>query len=218
MTQMTSWSVLGALLLSSACLPTKNLPPPPAPKAELPSGLERLPAAPAAGFTRVVLDGDREAAIVTEELSATEASASGLNAFVSASSNTTRPVCITPCEVDFTPGLHILTFESRDHRRADRVEIQVNAHSKVIRHALGDSEPPGDGQLVGAALMVTGLSTLILGAALAASPPRDQPHARTVGLDLAIAGAGGIVLGIPISYAAAGTSQPGSTTEFPIER
>ena len=213
--------LLACLLPSAACEPgggTIHVAAPPAPPAEVPRGLDPLPLPPESGLTRVVLDAPGFRANITEALGWEDSQASGVGVWVSGHSERTRPICITPCEFDFVPGLHVLRF-SVDERRTETVQVQVGSRRKLVRVALGYhvySEGLGN---TGFMMQIVGATAVIIGGVLwAASTSSDpqQKQLRSPGMALTLGGSAGLLLGIPLAYKTPGTLQPSTITEVAL--
>ena len=139
---LAGWALSG-IIFSGGCYEWKTLAPPSAPRQELPRGLEMLPSAPEAGLTRLTLDANGEPSRVFEVLTSTDgrATAVGTAAHVFEHSQTSRPVCLTPCQVDLKPGLHELEFVTDDPYSWADVFVQVGQRAKVVRVALPHPGP-----------------------------------------------------------------------------
>ncbi len=197
---------------------------PAAPRAELPRDLEVLSAPPGPGLTRIVLDANGQRATVTEVLawedSSTSASVGTTYGEARSHGERTRPICITPCEFDFQPGLHVLDFQV-EGKGSDRIRVQVGGTRKLVRVALGRTVAPGTPSMAGLTLQIAGLATAIVGAAVwagysAGHPDVDRDKRRDTGVALTVGGGAGFLLGVPLSYSAPGTHQGSAITEVTL--
>jgi hypothetical protein len=216
--------LLLSLLSNTGCMlggGTVQVAAPPAPAPLLPRELDPLPLAPAAGLTRVVLDADGRRATVTEVLSwnDSQARAVGTSLSVTEHGEHSRPICITPCEFDFEPGLHVLRLDAGP-ARTETVRLQVGSKRKLLRVAVGYDIPgPRDGT-TGVVLQVLGASAAVVGAILwaaSSSAPADSRESlASTGIALTLAGSAGFLLGIPLAYQKPRTRQPSSITEVDL--
>jgi hypothetical protein len=213
--------LLSSLLSNTGCMlggGTVEVAAPPAPAPLLPSGLDPLPLTPAAGLTRVVLDADGKRATVTEVLSwnDSEARAVGTSIRVTDHGQHSRPICITPCEFDFEPGLHVLRFDAGPSR-TETVRLQVGSKQKLMRVAMGYHIPSPDDGTTGMMLQALGAAAAVVGAILWAAsttaPADSRESLSSTGMAMTLAGGAGFRLGIPLAYRKPGTHQPSSVTE-----
>jgi len=219
--------LLSAMSSSIGCIPgggMTQVAAPVAPTARLPDGLDPLPLPPAAGLSRFVLDANGERATVTEVLdwSDSQTIASGTSVWVRDHGERSRPICITPCEFDFEPGLHVLRF-SVGPSRFDQVKVQVGGKGKLVRVALGHVNPSSDVDATGPILQYLGGLTATVGASLLAAsladPGAGQDKYQSTGIALTLGGGAGLLAGIALAYRKPGTFQPSTVTEvsLPLE-
>jgi hypothetical protein len=132
--------VVMVALVSAGCFSVERLPPPAAPTQVVPPIDRGGPPAP--GLGRVVLDVEGDQATVFR-VTGGSVGASGAGAVFSGSLEVTRPLCVTPCQVDLTPGPHGLRFVSRtdDDRRGDAF-INIDQATSVYRYKLGRRSRP----------------------------------------------------------------------------
>jgi hypothetical protein len=130
-----------------------------------------------------------------------------------------RPICITPCEFDFEPGLHILRFDAGP-RRFETVRLQVGSRRKLVRVAVGYEIASSDRGTTGVILQTLGASVALVGAMLwassAAAPADKRENRQSTGIALTLGGAAGFLLGVPLAYRKPGTRQPSSITEVDL--
>lgn len=211
------------LLSNLGCMPgggTVQVAAPPAPAAILPRELDRLPSAPTPGLTRVVLDADNKRATVTEVLSWNDSRATAVGTSVSLwvtdHGERSRPICITPCEFDFVPGLHVLRFDAGPSR-TETVQLQVGSKPKLVRVAVGYEIPSPGNRVPGVVLQVLGASAAIVGAmvwaASSTGPADSHQKLASPGMALTLGGSAAFLLGIPLAYKKPRTHQPSSITE-----
>jgi hypothetical protein len=129
-----------------------------------------------------------------------------------------RPVCLTPCLADFSPGLHRLIFVSDDGKHSGAADVQVDSHAKVLRIALGHNEPPKGSRVGALVLTVIGASAMFVGSLLAASADNvdvsDQSAVQQRGFTLFGVGAGAVLVGIPWLLLSRGVHQDSAVTDF----
>lgn len=132
--------VVGVALGSAGCFSVERLPPPAAPARVVPPIDRGGPPAP--GLGRVILDVEGDQATVLR-VSGGSVGASGAGAVFSGSLEVTRPLCVTPCQVDLAPGPHGLRFVSRtdDDQRGDAF-INIDQATTVYRYKLGRRSRP----------------------------------------------------------------------------
>lgn len=183
--------------------------------------VEKRSTLPAEGRTRVVLDANGERATVTEVNawspgrvpSVAPPAGSALPGFE-------RPVCITPCEADFEPGLHVLRFSSMSDDRSSLAHVQIDEREKAIRHAMGRTEGTSGARTVG--WVLTGVGAGIVTAAALMLVPVAGEHSNeardTLETGAMVAGIGGVFVGVGVPLIVFGqpVRQAGSTTELPL--
>jgi len=197
---------------------------PSAPPPVVPRGLDSLDVPPAPGRTRVVLDANGERVTVTEVLDWSNSQAVAIGSSVQVLDHTehTRPICLTPCEFDFEPGLHVLHFYAGP-TRFDNVKVQVSGKRKLVRVALGQLVASEPASSTGVVLQSLGLTAAIVGASLWAAsslaPDEHQQGYKSSGIALTVGGSAGLLAGIGLSYSKPGTHQPSAVTEvtLPLE-
>lgn len=171
------------------------------------------------GTTRVVIDANGERAVVKDvvETFSTTASVEGYSA--SGHGEKLRPVCLTPCVADLTPGTHVLRFASETSDHPSEITVQSGDKGKVIRHAMGRTEE-GSGGHVGAIVLATlGITAAVVGGSfLGASYISDsaEENFRTPGTVTTAAGLGAVLVSIPLLLLTRPVRQPGATTEMPL--
>jgi hypothetical protein len=191
-----------ASLVVAACSAcgAQQLPPPPAPSHDLPSvALPELP--PAAGTGRVIVETNGEAAHVGEVTLAS-----------------VRPLCTTPCVLDLPYGAHPLLLRStNDETRASAAEVDVGPRPKVFRHTLGERTDGGPVRPVALSILGVGLLTAVTGGILwGVSASGRTGSLRTTGEIATGAGAGAVMLSLPLLFFARPTERPGATTEWSL--
>jgi hypothetical protein len=179
-------------------------------------------AAPADDQTRLLLDANGEPAKVSEvtawssTMAVTPEGSPVGNAL--GYSDLQRPICLTPCLADFSPGLHRLIFVSDEGKRSGAADVQVGNQAKVLRIALGRNEPTKSSQVGALALTVIGASTLLVGGMLAATADSfdasDQADAQQRGFTLLGLGAATMLVGIPWLLLSRGVHQNSAVTYF----
>lgn len=143
-----------AVSLLAAC--TIELPPPQVPEQIVPRP-DVVLGPPAPGEGDVVIDTVGGAADVVD--------VAGFG-----SSEISRTVCSTPCEVHLSQGLHDLHFVDQvTHEWRGDGRITVGAVPSAYRYALGHEDYSGPGLAIGAIVFVTAASGAITGA-LVGSP------------------------------------------------
>jgi hypothetical protein len=218
--------LLSALLLNGGCLPGGGIVEVAAPSAPPPvvPTFDSLDVPPAPGLTRVVLDANGERATVTEVLDWSDSSAIAIGASVQVMDHAehTRPVCLTPCEFDFEPGLHVLRFYVGPSR-SDNVKVQVGGKRKLVRVALGKLIPSEAPNATGMVLQTLGITAVLVGASLwgasSLAPEERQQGYKSSGIALTVGGGVGLLAGIGLAYTKPGTHQPSTVTEvtLPLE-
>jgi hypothetical protein len=217
--------VLGLTLASSgACyVAPAYAPPAAAPLAEVPKGLEELSDPPVTGVTRITLDANGVAARVDEVVDSTNETASGWGrsemVTVNGSSVKTKPICITPCQADFTPGLHVLQLSERGGTGQDTVEVQVGSHPKVVRIALGHGTFGKHSSATGVSLFAVGLTAALVGTVLWASASANREYGAGLeapGIGLTVGGAAVTTLSVPFLVSTPDTIQRSAKTEFAL--
>lgn len=209
------------VLLSTLAVPAcaTVLPPPRAPERVAPMVRSDL-GEPAAGHGRVVLDVADGPSEVREVLSESESSSVAVAtnnrgtvavAGGSASGQTTRPLCTTPCVTDLLRGTHVLTFTlASDPTRTERGDVVVGERVWVQRRALGQPRrrsPVAVG--IGIAVSVIGLGVEISAIGVVGDD---------TGAGLALLGIGaGVAIGGIIIMLSNSTSQPGAVTEWYLD-
>jgi hypothetical protein len=195
----------------------RDIEPPRAPSREMPN-VEARSTPPAEGRTRVILDANGERAVVTEVRDWSSGFASAGTTTAHGYSEEVRPVCITPCVVDFEPGLHVLRFRSERDDRKGTLNLQVGERTKIVRHAMGRTEGTSVAHFGGGLLLTLGTIALTVGGiALAAGAASDSSlgdDTLETGAKISAAGAGAVLVSIPLLLVTRPTRQPGATTEF----
>jgi hypothetical protein len=208
-------------VLSHLACGERELPPPQAPAREVPPVEPRVNA-PAAEQTRLLLDANGERAKVSEvtawSSSAAVTSTGSRWSTPLSFEDLQRPICLTPCLADFSPGLHRLIFVSDDGKRSGAADVQVGEQSQVLRIALGRNEPPKTSQAGALILTVLGASTMFVGSLLAASADSmsgsDQSELQERGFTLLGIGAGTMLVGLPWLLLSRGVHQNSTVTDF----
>lgn len=205
----------------AACTPIE-LPPPPAPRAIVPSVPDLNAKATAPGAGRVVLDaepGPAEVSRVISESSVGYGSSFGYRRYRTLQpleQRQTQLFCITPCVVDLPIGAHKLVFRHQsadgDARSSTAIVAVHGGQPIVVRHAIGDESLSYSAgyflgwvaATVGVAMTAMGVTVLALGASMKPSGkvnPDDLYTAGAVlgglGLVLDVTGVLAIVLGRP---------------------
>ncbi len=201
--------------------------PPQAPAKEVPAGYEPRTTPPEPGTTRMVLEANGEKATVVEVIDATStvgtASAGGTTATVRGYSETVKPVCIAPCVADLKPGMHFLRFASPDDKdRVSEAGIQVGDRSKVVRHAIGRTDSFSAGHFLSRMVVILGATAVITGGTLygmaAAMNDDTGRDVKPTGVTVMAAGAGALLVGIPLMVLTRPVHQPGATTEMSLSK
>jgi hypothetical protein len=122
-------------------------------------------------------------------------------------------LCRTPCVVDLPLGSYTLYFSglAKESARGDVARLEVREGINVLRRAPGKYQPPEEGSDIGVVLLVTGISALSLGIALAAISDEAVP-----GIAVATIGAGATVGGIALMPGRRAEQQEGATTTWNI--
>src|SRR6478736_5287316 len=171
-----------------------------------------------------IVDANGEHATVTEALDWSDSQAIAIGTSVQVMDHTEhrRPICMTPCEFDFEPGLHILRF-SAGPSRFDDIKVQVGSKRKLVRVALGQLVLSKAPSTTGMVLQSLGVTAVLVGASLwAASSLADNEHQqgyKSSGIALTVGGSAGLLAGIGLAYTKPGTHQPSTVTEvtLPVE-
>jgi hypothetical protein len=201
--------------------------PPQAPAPATPQGAEPRTTPPEPGLTRVLLDADGEDAVVTDvvdaSLAVAEAKGGGVSATAQGYAETVKPVCITPCFADLAPGLHVLRFSSQTDDRESVAKIQVGERAKVVRHAMGRTEHPFSWvNFTGSVLVYVGAAVAVTGGMMLAVDAGNDSGDPSKGLGLGLggpvlgAGAGALLIGIPMMIFGRPVRQEGATTELSL--
>ena len=135
-----------------------------------------------------------------------------------ASSQSTEPLCVTPCAVDLPLGRHVLAFPTRGGRGMIEMDhIDVHGHPTVYRRALGRAEPAGAGLVLGILGATFGGMSMITGIVLLPVGLANDSGGMAL--------AGGITLGVGAALVALGvlgiagdprTEQPGNAIQFDL--
>jgi len=213
---------LAALAGVAGCYsPPVVLAPVAAPAAEWPRSLDELTEPSEPGLTRITLDANGTTARVDEVLDTTNAVGSGWgvheSVFVNTSSMSSKPICMTPCQADFKPGLHVLHFSDRSGSNEYTAEVQVGSHPKAVRIAFGHRTAGKTSSGAGVALFAVGLCTSLVGSVLWASSNRNKEYGaalETPGMGLTLGGAGLMALSVPFLVSTPDKIQPGAKTEL----
>ncbi len=140
----------------------------------------------------------------------------GVSVWVAEHGERARPICITSCEFDFEPGLHVLRFDAGPSR-FETVQLQVGSKPKLVRVAMGYEIASPDRSTTGLLLQTLGASVAIVGAMLwatsAAAPADKREKLQSTGIALTLGGGAGFLLGIPLAHRKPGTRQPSSITD-----
>jgi hypothetical protein len=176
-------------------------------------------APPAHGTTRIVLDANGERARVTETLEKTSiygTSYSTSAAAFSGTSFTTKPLCLTPCVVDLTPGMHALNFQSSsDPQRVGSADVQVGERRKVVRHAMGRVDKGASWHhLLASSAALLGIGAIVGGALTLPFDHKEFEDHRRAGKVMLLAGGATLAVSIPFMIITRPTWQEGATTEF----
>ena len=121
---------------------------------------------PEPGYTRVIIDANGERATVTEVVDVTTATAHAEGIVAHGRSETTKPICLTPCPADLKPGMHVLRFTSVDSERMSEANLQLGDKPKVLRHAMGRTEDASALGVGAYTLVFLGAITAVTGASL----------------------------------------------------
>jgi hypothetical protein len=131
---------LAILFCVTACFGTDHLPPPQAPEQIVPA--VDPGGQPAPGLGRVLIDVDGDQATVQQVMGGSIGAVGGGHAFAGAL-EVSRPLCVTPCKVDLSPGPQALRFVSQtDPDRRGDAFINVDSATTVYRYKLGRSRRP----------------------------------------------------------------------------
>lgn len=135
-----------------------------------------------------------------------------------ASSQSTEPLCVTPCAVDLPIGRHVLAFPTQGPGGMIEMDhVDVQAHPTVYRRALGRIEPAGAGMILGILGATFGGMSMITGIVLLPVGLANDKDGMTL--------AGGITLGVGAALVALGvlgivgdprTEQPGNAIQFDL--
>jgi len=213
-----------ASIATPACSP-RELPPAQPPPREVPTLPETLgPSAP--GTSRILLDANGEPALVTERVASTEATGPRGGVI---EGEVTRQLCVTPCAVDLTYGLHSIAFTSQTnpYRNGDAT-VDVRGAPIVVREGLGETRWPHPWAstsgaltgLLGTLAIVPGLALVGAGVAMGSggshnSTSDDLTHAGLITLSV-----GGVLLVSTIVLALIGRPEhvPATTTSWTLEK
>lgn len=205
--------VAGLGIGSIGCSPSQAAMPTP----EMPTNMEVRTVPPAPGTTRIVLDANGQDAVVTEVLSETtgKAYASGHTAY--GHEEHTRKLCLTPCMVDVTPGLHTLQFQSRtDDGRASTALVQVGDRSLLVRHEMGkDRTQHWAASLGWVALSLGATTTLTAGTIYGVL---DDPEARAGASAATTIGVGLLLAAIPLLIVGRNQREEPATAVYPVAK
>lgn len=188
-------------------------PPVQAPSSAIPPAVAAIVAAAPADRPVVVLEANGDAAKVSEVFT-TSAGASNRTFAVA---ETLKPLCITPCRVDLSPGLHELRFSSRKDNRVGSVDLTVDDRSKVVRHSMGKTDGSHGGMLAGVLLTSLGGSFMLAGVGTAGNT-RDDKEQRDLGVAAMSLGAVTLVLGVVVMAVSRPVRRPETTTEIQLPR
>lgn len=217
MHQTASVLAAGAIALFVSGCGHRNVAPPEAPARVVPSGVEMRSSPPEPGYTRVIIDANGERATVTEVVDVTTATAHAEGIVAHGRSETTKPICLTPCTADLKPGMHVLRFTSVDSERMSEANLQLGDKPKVLRHAMGRTEDASALGVGAYTLVFLGAITAVTGASLygaARAGVMSEYESEFAGL--VAGGAGAMVIGIPLMFLAQPVRQPGASTELSL--
>jgi len=192
-----------------------QLPPPEAPRRQVPADVDVPLEPPSPGTGRVIIETNGERAKVVEITGQATAWTGGASANIVG----VRPLCTTPCVIDLPYGLHPLVLRSLDDdTRQSEAELEVGARAKVFRHTLGERSDGGGLRTAGASLLTLGLIAATTGAILwvAGSSSAEGSQVTATGQIVTGIGAGSVVLSIPFLLAGRPTERPGATTQWTL--
>jgi hypothetical protein len=220
-------SLILLVALSGCVWRTKQYAAPPVPAKVAPD--VSYASAPAPGLSRVVIDVADGPALV-ENVDGASVSGSGVigksAATFGGSIEYSRSLCVTPCVVDTKPGVHQLRFTLvNDPARTSTGFVNLDQDPSVYRHSVGRQHSTRWKGVVGAPLVVLGLTATLTGAAYSTSSyyigedpntgdelrHRDWHSGAIAG---AVIGAGLTALGAWLIYGSVVEKQPGSGVQW----